>query len=553
MRYAVGLDYGTLSARCLLIELDTGKECVCVEYEYPHGVMDGKLPDGTPLQREWALQYPMDYIQVLGAIKQALSEAGVDPRQIVSIGLVCTSCSPLPILNDGTPLCCLEEFYSEPNAYVKLWKHHSAQPYADRFTKTALERGEKFINLYGGKISSEWLFPKLFETLDLAPDVYHRMDHFVEAGDWIVYCLCGKLLRNNSALGAKGMWSKELGFPSKEYFEAVDPRLSAVVEDKISSQIAMVGTMAGRLCEKASEWTGLPVGTPVAVAHLDGHGIPIGAGISSPGKMLCILGTSACNLIMTEEYTDLPGICGGVSDIIVPGYIGIESGQSAFGDHFSWFVKNCVPSSYQQEANERGVNIYKLLSDKAAAYAPGETGMIALDWWNGNRSILVDASLSGMMLGFTLRTKPEDIFRTLLEATAFGMRVIMDNYEKYGIVVEKLVAAGGITGKNPLFMQMLADITGKQIELAYSRQVPALSAAIWGTLAAGAENGGFNTLDEALSVVRPSEVHYYPDAEASKKYAKLYDEYVALHDYFGCGENDVMKRLKKLAAGKQEK
>ena len=549
-KYTIGIDFGTLSGRCLLVDVASGKEAAASVYEYPHGVIEGSLPDGKKLPIDWYLQHPKDYLEVLeNTVRRTLDKAGVKPEQVIGIGVDFTACTMLPITEDGTPLCMLEKYRSDPNAYVKLWKHHSAQPQADRLTRVAREREESFIKRYGGKISSEWMLPKILQTLEESPDVYRDTYTFLEAGDWIVLQLTGKLMRNSCAAGAKSLWHKRNGFPSKEYFKAVHPGLENVVEDKLKGPVVSIGTRAGLLTDVGAALCGLPAGTPVAVAHLDAHGATIGAKVVSEGKMLVMIGTSSCHELMCREEKEVEGICGYVEDGIVPGYFGYEAGQSCVGDHFSWFVRNCVPSAYEEAAKESGCSIYEYLDRKACAKKVGESGLIALDWWNGNRSVLADGELSGLLIGCTLQTRPEDIYRALIEATAFGTRKIIETFAGYGVPVDEIIMAGGIARKNPFIMQTYADVTGRTIQVAGSEQNAALSSAIWAALAAGSENGGYDDVNLAAEKMgKLMDVAYVPDQAKKRQYDILYREYIALHDYFGRGTNDVMKRLKRMAS-----
>ena len=549
-KYTIGIDFGTLSGRCLLVDVASGKEAAASVYEYPHGVIEGALPGGRKLPNDWYLQHPKDYLDVLeNTVRDTLEKAGVKPDQVIGIGVDFTACTMLPIAEDGTPLCMTEKYRSDPNAYVKLWKHHSAQPQADRLTKLAKERKEDFIKRYGGKISSEWMLPKILQTLEESPDVYKDTFAFLEAGDWIVLQLTGKLIRNSCAAGAKCLWHKKKGFPSKEYFKAVHPGLENVVEEKLKGPVVSIGTRGGLLTENGAALTGLSAGTPVAVAHLDAHGATIGAKVVSEGKMLVMIGTSSCHELMCGEEKEVEGICGYVEDGIVPGYFGYEAGQSCVGDHFSWFVSNCVPAAYKEEAEKSGCGIYEYLDRLASEKEVGESGLIALDWWNGNRSVLADGELSGLLIGCTLQTKPEDIYRALIEATAFGTRKIIETFTENGILVDEIIMAGGIARKNPFIMQTYADVTGRTIQIAGSDHNAALSSAIWAALAAGSENGGWDDVEDAAEKMgKLLDRAYVPDQSKKKRYDMLYQEYIALHDYFGRGTNNVMKRLKKLAS-----
>ena len=545
-KYAIGVDYGTLSGRALIINAATGEELASSVYEYPHAVMDRALPDGTPLKNDWALQHPQDYLDVLEhTIPAVLAESGVSPADVIGIGIDFTACTVLPTLKDGTPLCFLPEYQNRPHAYVKLWKHHAAQDKANELNRIAAARGEKWLANYGGKISSEWAVPKIWQILDEDPEIYEKMDRFIEAADWIVWQLCGRETRNSCTAGYKEIWNKKTGFPSEEFFAALDPRLAKLPDEKFSREITPLGSRAGFLTARGAARTGLPEGIAVAVGNVDAHVCVPAAGIDGPGKVLAIMGTSTCHMLMGTEEVQVPGICGVVEDGIMPGFFGYEAGQSCVGDHFAWFIDNCLPASYYEEAQAAGMNIHKFLREKAQREKPGESGLLALDWWNGNRSVLVDVDLTGMILGMTLQTRPEQIYRALIEATAYGTRMIVDNFKEGGVPVEEFVASGGIARKDPMMMQIYADVLNMPVRVTSTSQGPALGSALFGAVAAGKEAGGFDSIFEAARAVDTSrDIVYRPIAENAAVYEKLYAEYKTLHDYFGRGENDVMKRLK---------
>lgn len=548
-KYSIGVDFGTQSGRAVLVEIGTGREVATAVKAYPHGVMDEYLPDGkTRLEPDWALHHPQDYLDVLSeTIPAVLKEAGVDKEDVIGIGLDFTSCTILPVDKEGTPLCFYEEYKSAPHAYIKLWKHHAAQDEANRLNEIAQERGEDFLQRYGGKISSEWMIPKIWQVLNEAPEIYEKADRFMEVGDWVVLQLTGQEKRSSCMAGYKAIWHKRKGYPSKEFFKALDPRLENVVDEKLSRDIYPIGTKAGEITEKAAELTGLKPGTAVAVANVDAHVAVPAVGITEEGKMLMIMGTSTCHMLLGKEEKMVPGMCGVVEDGILPGYMGYEAGQSCVGDHFEWFVKNCVPAEYMQEAKDRGMDIHALLSEKAEKLAVGESGLVALDWWNGNRSVLVDVDLTGMIVGMTLLTKPEEIYRALIEATAYGTRMIIETFEESGVAIRELYAAGGIAHKNPFIMQIYADVTNREIRISASSQTPALGSAMFGAVAAGKERGGYDSIvDAAKEMARLKDVVYTPIPENVEMYNKLYAEYKLLHDYFGRGANDVMKRLKEI-------
>ena len=548
-KYSIGVDFGTQSGRAVLVEVDTGKEIATAVKEYTHGVMDEFLCDGTTkLEPDWALEHPGDYLEVLEVtIPAVLKESGVSPDDVIGIGIDFTACTMLPIDKEGNPLCFQERFKSNPHSYVKLWKHHAAQDEANKLNEIAKKRNEEFLNLYGGKISSEWLIPKIWQILDEAPEIYNEAYKFIEAADWIVLQLTGEEKRNSCTAGYKAIWNKRKGYPSKEFFKALDPRLENVVEEKLSTDIYPLGSKAGEITEKAAKLTGLKPGTAVAVANVDAHVAVPAVGITEPGKMLMIMGTSTCHMLLGTEEKIVPGMCGVVEDGIIEGYFGYEAGQSCVGDHFEWFIENCLPATYYKEAQERNINIHKLLREKASALKVGESGLVALDWWNGNRSVLVDADLTGVIVGCTLLTKPEEIYRALIEATAYGTRMIIETFQENGVPVTELYAAGGIAEKDELMMQIYSDVTNMEIRISASAQTPALGAAMFGAVAAGKDRGGYDTIVDAAKVMaKVKEKYYKPIPENVAVYNKLYKEYKILHDYFGRGGNDVMKRLKEI-------
>jgi L-ribulokinase len=548
-KYAIGVDFGTLSGRAVLVELDTGNEIATAVKEYPHGVMDEYLPGGeVKLEHDWALQHPQDYLDVFAqTIPAVLKESGVSPEDVIGVGVDFTSCTMLPIDKLGKPLCFDKKYESNPHAYVKLWKHHAAQDEANNLNKIAEERGEEFLKLYGGKISSEWLIPKIWQILDEAPEIYEQADRFMEATDWVILQLTGQEKRNSCTAGYKAIWHKQMGYPSKEFFKALDPRMENVVEEKLSTDIYPIGSKAGEITEEAAKLTGLKPGTAVAVGNVDAHVAVPAVGITDAGKMLMIIGTSTCHMLLGDEEKMVPGMCGVVEDGIIPGYLGYEAGQSCVGDHFQWFIENCVPAEYINEAEQRGISIHKVLREKASQLKPGQSGLVALDWWNGNRSVLVDVDLTGMIIGCTLLTKAEEIYRALIEATAYGTRMIIDTFEENGVPINELFAAGGIAQKDEMMMQIYADVTNREIRISASAQTPALGSAMFGAVAAGAERGGYDSIVDAAKVMAKVRDNVYkPIPENVAIYEKLYQEYKILHDYFGRGENDVMKRLKEI-------
>ncbi len=550
-KYTIGIDFGTESGRAVLVDVADGREVATYVHNYANGVIDEKLP-GTEIRLEpdWALQDPNDYLEVFKkAVPAVLKEGGVAPEDVIGLGIDFTACTMMPVKKDGTPLCFLPQYRNRPHAWVKLWKHHAAQPEANKLNEIARKLGYKFLDRYGGKISSEWFFPKSWQILDEDPEIYTAADRLIEGADWVVWQLTGVEKRNLCTAGYKAIWSKREGFPPNEFFKALDPRMERIVDDKMSRTIYPLGAKAGGLTEEAARWTGLRPGTAVAIANVDAHVSVPAATVVEPGRMVIIMGTSNCHMVLGTEEHIVPGMCGYVEDGIVPGFFGYEAGQSCVGDHFAWFVENCVPATYEAEAKARGLNIHQLLEEKAARLKPGQSGLLALDWWNGNRSVLVDVDLTGMLVGATLATKAEEIYRALIEATAYGTRVIIETFETHGVPVNEIVATGGLPDRNKLLMQIYADVTGRPINIAETRQAGAFGSAMHGAVAAGKAAGGYDSIFEATRhMARLRDESYRPIPENQKIYDRLYAEYITLHDYFGRGANDVMKRLKALKA-----
>ena len=550
-RYTIGVDFGTESARAVLVDVADGRELGVELYRYRNGVIDERLPapDGDVfLGPDWALQDPADYIEAFKrAVPAVVARAGIDPAAVIGIAVDFTACTMLPTKADGTPLCFLDEFRRRPHSWVKLWKHHAAQPEADDVNRVAAEMGETWLARYGGRISSEWFFPKALQILREAPEIYRAADRLIEAADWVVWQLTDVETRNNCTAGYKAIWSAEDGFPRREFFAALDPEFADVVDTKMSRTIARLGDVAGRLSPRAAEWTGLPAGIAVAVANVDAHVSAPAATVTETGTLVAIMGTSTCHIVLADDAPVIPGACGVVADGVVPGLFGYEAGQSAVGDIFGWFVEHLVPPIYHDRARERGVGVHEILEEDAALLQPGQSGLLALDWWNGNRSILVDADLSGVLVGMTLLTMAPEIYRALIEATAFGTRVIIDAFERGGVRIDRVVACGGLPERNRLLMQIYADVTGRAFRVAASAQTPALGSAMFAALAAGPEAGGYATIkDAAAHMAHLRDITYEPTQAHRDVYDKLYGEYVRLHDLFGRDGDSVVKRLKRL-------
>ena len=539
-KYVIGIDYGTLSGRCVLVDVKSGDEVAESVLNYPRAVMDERLPNGERLPASYALQHPEDYLDVLKTtIPDVLKKASITADDVVGLGIDFTACTILPMDMNGTPLCMKDEYKDERHAYVKLWKHHAAQGEADEINELATKRGEKWLSIYGGKVSCEWALPKILQVLREAPEIYENTCRFIEAADWLSLILTGEETHSAVFAGYKGLWNAETGYPSNDFMVALDSRLDGIVGTKLSTNVLGMDKTAGKIDARGAQLTGLKVGTPVSLPMIDAHAAMPALNITGDGDLMLILGTSACHILNSKDAKTVEGICGYVKDGVIPGLYTYEAGQAGVGDIFDWFVKNCVPASYTEEAKEKGISIHKLLREKANKLSVGESGLLALDWWNGNRSVLVNSNLTGMLLGMTLGTKPEEIYRALIEATAYGLKVIVEQYENSGISIKSICAAGGIAQKDEMMMQIYADVLGRDIRIAGSTQAGALGSAIYAAVAANI----YTDVKTAAKKLSKSDVKLYkPIKENVKTYKMLYKEYKILHDYFG-KENMVMERI----------
>jgi L-ribulokinase len=541
MTYVVGVDFGTLSARAVVVDARDGAELGSAMHEYAHAVMERVLASsGAELGPQWALQDPADYVRALQeAVPAAAHAAGVRPDEIVGIATDFTASTPLPVLADGTPLCALPEYADRPHAYAKLWKHHAAGRQADRINALAAERGEPWLARYGGRISSEWELAKALQVLEEDPEIYERMDRWVEAADWIVWQLCGRETRNACTAGYKGVY-QDGRYPSSDYLGALDERFADFAQAKLTPDLSPLGGRAGDLTARAAGWTGLPEGIAVAVGNVDAHVTAPAAQAVEPGRMLIVMGTSNCHVVNGERLAEVPGMCGVVDGGIVPGLWGYEAGQSGVGDIFAWFTENAVPPRYHDEARSRGVDLHSYLSELAGAQEPGAHGLVALDWWSGNRSVLVDHELSGLIVGMTLATRAEDVYRALIESTAFGTRMILEAFADAGVPVTDLCVAGGLV-KNAVVMQIYADVTRMRLHVIASDQGPAVGSAMHAAVAAGV-HPDIQAAAAAMGGVRRDA--FVPDTAAADVYDALFERYRRLHDHFGRGGDDVMHALR---------
>lgn len=540
--YTIGVDFGSLSARAVLLSAENGNEIAVAESAYAHGVMNEADICGGTSSDKTALQHPEDYRRSLGeTVRGVLKKSGISPDEIGAIAIDFTASNVMPVDKDGEPLASMPEFEKEPHAYVKMWKHHGASDEAKRLTDVAREKFPELLQAYSGVISSEWFFAKVYEVFNKAPEVYDRAHRFLEAGDWITMLLTDSDAKSAGLAGYKALWCEDYGYPSDEFFGAVDPAFRNVVSEKMSGEVKELGERAGLMSKRGADITGLNVGTPVSVSLIDAHAALPAAGAVDPGDLMIIMGTSACHIIISDKEADVMGICGRVKGGVVPGYFAYEAGQPAVGDALAWFTKSCVPAPYESEARDRGISIFELLSEKAKRLGESESRLIALDWWNGSRSPYADYRLSGLILGLTLATPPEAIFRAMCESIAYGTRRIIEEYERGGIEVKRVIVGGGIAKKNGYMMQMLADVCGREIYVSDSRQAGAHGSAIYAAVSAGY----YNTVAEAAEAMASGADEKFTPHQGKRIYDVLYREYIELSEYFHSG-NEVMKRLIKL-------
>jgi len=536
-RHTIGIDFGTESARAVLVDVATGAVVATATHPYAHGVIDRTLPGRAErLPPDWALQDPADWLDAAAVLLSEIARHG-RADEIIGIGVDFTSCTVLPATADGVPLCTVSEFTTVPHAWPMLWKHHAAQPYADRINAARGRAGGEFLDLYGGKTSSEWLWAKGWQVLAEAPRVMEAAARWIEGGDWIVWQLTGSEVRSACQAGYKAHWQKDRGYPPESFWAALDPGLPGLLHKLGSPQ--PVGQRAGGLTVSWATKTGLRPGTPVAVAVIDAHAALPAVGASQPGQLVAIMGTSTCHLLVDRRRVAVPGISGVVEDGILPGVFGYEAGQASVGDIFQWFVRTCVPERVG------GDDPFRRLEEMAAALRPGQAGVLALDWWNGCRTPLVDADLSGLLVGLTVTTEPHEIYRGLLESTAFGTRRVIETFEGGGIGVREVIACGGLAERNTLLLQLTADITGREVLATPASHASAVGAAIYAAAAAGAREGGYDSLQDAIARMGSRErVVYRPRPAEQRFYAQLYQDYLELARHFGEGGTGVMKRLR---------
>ena len=542
-RYSIGVDFGSLSARSVLLDLETGEIAAQAVSPYSHGVLTEHLPDGTPLDSDWALQVPADYrLALCESVKEMMKQASVSPEQIAGIGIDATSSTLLPVLSDGTPLCEIPQFVSEPHAYIKLWKHHSAQKYADRMEELAAAEDPLWFVQSGRKISSEHFLPKVVQIAAEAPEIYEAAERIVEVGDWLVWQLCGEESRNYCAAAFKTYYREESGDLPPAFLQKLCPSLSDL-SSKFPQRIMKAGDCAGVLTEETAASLGLIPGIPVSAATLDAHVTMLGCHVTEPGELVMVVGTSACEMLLDRGLYEISGINGTVQEGLLPDVYIYEAGQSCAGDMIAWFFENAISSALAEEAEKRGKTIHSLLEEKAAVCPPGANGLIALDWWNGARSLPMDFDLTGLLIGLTIETAPAEIYRALLESIVFGTKRILQELEQKGMTVSRMIAAGGIPLKNELMMQIYADVCGVEVYCPLQEQTGAVGSALLG---AAAGSSGFRGLPDLINALPEQPLKIYrPNQEAVEQYRQVYSLYAELYEHFSKNKQ-IMHRLKSL-------
>jgi L-ribulokinase len=544
-KYVIGLDYGTNSCRSSIFNIADGEELASYIYAYPSGEAGVMVSSSDP---NVARQNPSDYLEgievtIKNAIRQALqSDKNFSPENVIGIGIDTTGSSPMPVDKNGNPLCLDEKFKNDPAAYVWLWKDHTSYTEAQMITEQAAKTHPEYLAKIGGVYSSEWFWSKIWHCKKESPEVFNAAYSFVEICDWLPAVLVGEtkpdnIKRSICAAGHKAMYNEQWGgLPDYKFLEELSPGLGEL-RNRITGKMYSAEERAGYLCKEWAEKLGLSTNVSIAVGAFDAHMGAVGAGIKT-GTLVKILGTSTCDIMVwpnNKKLADIPGVCGVVDGSVMEGYYGIEAGQSAVGDIFLWFVNNLVPDSYGKSQDEKFIN----LEEAASKLKPGESGLLALDWNNGNRTILVDVRLTGLLLGQTLYTQPHEIYRALVEATAFGALAIIDRIEQNGVKINEVINCGGLAIKNSMLMQIYADVTGRPMKVSRSKQTPALGAAIFAAISAGKEVSGFNNIDNAKDAMTGTNKTYNPIPENHETYKEIYKLYKQLHDGFGTNNQQV--------------
>lgn len=542
-QYTLGVDFGSLSARAVICRVRDGAVIAQHETAYPHAVMTEKLPCGTALEAGYQLQHPADYeLALRESVRGAISRAQVNKDDIIAMGLDFTGCTILPLGRDLKPLCYQKKFKNHPLAYVNMWKQRNAIREKEEIEALILSHQPEILKNFGGHAAAEMLFCKVLYTIRHDPEVFQAAELFMEAHDYMVLELTGELVRNTSMAAVKAFWDEKTGYPA--FFEELHPAFARPEKTFLRGKMCRPFECAGKLLPEMAAELGLKAGIPVAGGHYDGHAALYALNVRGGGEVMMSLGTSSGLVYGDEQFKEVEGAASAMWGTILPQHYSYASGQPAFGDTLAWYVKNAVPADVQKAAAAENMSVHQYLTREADRLSPGESGLIALDWWNGNRSILQNAELTGLMMGMTLTTAAPQMYRALLEGISYGMRAMVDSYREKGFEMKVLCACGGISFKNPLLMQIISDVTNLPVRQSKNVPAPAVGACMLAATAAGA----YDTIYDAMAHMHClDEGMYYPDEKHVQTYEKLYQEYKILHDYFGRGVNPAMKNLRAIA------
>lgn len=544
--YIIGMEFSTLSAKAILVDAEQGEIRAISMCGYHDAIIDTVIPGTTQVLPEgYALQNPENYIRSMEILLgDVWRKANVRAEDIKAIGISITACTMVTLDAQMKPLCMHRHFRDNPHSWIKLWKHQGAKAESERINRIAALRGEAFIRNYGGSSTNEWMFAKIYETLNQAPEIYDAAYRFMEMGDYMVYLLTGNIVKSSCLAGYKAFWDKREGYPSKDYFSAVDLRLKNVIEEKIGNDpLRSMESCAGNLCAEWAKRTGLTQNVRVAVAGMDAHQSVPAAGIDSEGAMVMTIDSAICHMVVNREKHECPGICGAIEDGILTGYYGYEAGKMSAGDIFDWFVENLVPYTLVQRAIDENTSIYKLMDRMALEIPAGGTGLLTLNWWSGNRSIVFDRDLSGAILGMTLKTKPAEIYRALMEGFAYGARETIDTMRKSGIQIHSYYVTGIVAQRSPILLQILADVLGKEVWLTSTEHTSAMGAAIYASVASGCHP---DVAQAVAHMTRPPKRCFQPDAKNHRIYNQIYAYYLKLYDYFRTDPNLLMRNIKRI-------
>ncbi len=552
-KYSIGLDFGTLTARAVIVDVETGRELATSTFGYQDAIIDTVLPEtGIHLPADFALQNPRDYQEaVVSLLRDILHRSGVCAEDVIGIGVDSTASTVLALDENYMPLCLRPEFKNNPHSWIKMWKHHSPQEQADRINEIAGRLNEPFLRRCGGKVSVEWYYPKMLETLEKAPDVFNGAAYFVELGDWIVYLLTGEKKRSSAIASLHANWDSVQGMPSEAFFHSLHPKMSEKVKQNAEIPIASIFSPAGKLTKEIAEQTGLSEHTTVSMADTDSPVALFSLDVTAERTGALILGTSSVFMLLSQKEHYIPGAMASVKDQMMPGFFGNMFGQSAVGDSFEWFVKNLVPYQYYLDARSKDKSVFDVMNDAMERLQPGDEHILAMDWFNGSRSLLQNASLSGVLVGMTLSTRPEQIYRALVESTAFGLKKILNAIQDANIPIDQIKACGGLARKSPAIMQIYADILELPIYTTSSAQTIGQGAAILGALAAGSENGGYDQIEDAVRAMKcPVAACYTPREEYRQLYRELYAQYEEVYRFFGKETPQIMQILRRTQTGR---